>query len=251
MPIARVEVGIADVRGEPRAEAELVDQLRYGERVTLLAERDDWLFVQAREDHYFGWIEESRVRETDDLPGDAVVTVALAPAMAGAQGPAADLLPAGTWLDLGAEKDGSIRVAHPWVERWVRATHVTRARDLPARPPRTDDILAAARAFLDVPYLWGGTSARGLDCSGFVQLAYRLCGVLLARDADQQATQGRRAEDAARPGDLLFFGTPVTHVGLALDESRMIHAAGDPIGRVVEQEVRARGRPVSIRRFLP
>ena len=125
-PIARVERGLADLRGEPRSDAELVDQLRFGERVTLLAKRDDWSFVQAREDHYFGWVRDGHVRETDEVPADGVVSVALASALAAPGGPSLFPLPAGTWVDLGAERAGLIRVRHPWVDLWVAATEVTR-----------------------------------------------------------------------------------------------------------------------------
>ena len=240
-----------DLRAEPRRDAELVDQLRFGERVTLLAERDDWYFVQAREDHYFGWIEEAHTRETDEVPGDGVVTVALAAATGAPNAQAYDDLPAGTWLDLGGEKNGAIRVRHPWVNLWVQASDITPATELTPRAPTVNDLLGAARAFLHVPYLWGGTSAKGIDCSGLVQLAYRLCGVLLTRDADEQATQGREVTDEPRAGDLVFFGSPVAHVGMYTEAGRMIHAADAPIGHVVEEALADRGAPVSVRRYLP
>ncbi len=134
---------------------------------------------------------------------------------------------------------------------WVRAAELAAAERLPFRSPTPDDVVAAARAFLDVPYRWGGTSARGVDCSGFVQLAYRLCGIVLARDADQQATQGRPVKGAPRAGDLVFFGEPIDHVGLALDATRMVHATGRTPRRVVEQGIAARGSVVATRRYLP
>jgi len=251
VPIARVERGVADLRAEPRADAELVDQVRFGERLTLLAEQDDWYFVQAREDHYFGWIQDADVRETDEVPGDGVVNVLLASSSRAPGGPDSFRLPAGTWLELGGERGGVLRVRHPWVDLWVNATDVTRASDLEARPPSRADLVMAARAFLDVPYLWGGTSAKGIDCSGLVQLAYRLCGIVLTRDADQQATQGRAAEGDRQAGDLLFFGAPVTHVAMYTEAGKIIHAADAPIGRVVEQPAAERGTPVSVRRYLP
>ena len=137
------------------------------------------------------------------------------------------------------------------MDLWVNATDLSRASDLEARPPSRFDLVMAARAFLDVPYLWGGTSAKGIDCSGLVQLAYRLCGIVLTRDADQQATQGRAAEGDRQAGDLLFFGAPVTHVAMYTEAGKIIHAADAPIGRVVEQPAAERGTPVSVRRYLP
>lgn len=260
MPIARVGVGLADVRGEADAESELVDQLRFGERVTVLAQAQGWLFVQAREDHYFGWVREPELVATDEVPASGVIRVALATLRdePRADAHAIETLPAGTWVEPGERRGDFVAVGGDWPPgqasvplraAWVHVDDLAGAESLPRRMPAGEDLVATARTFLDVPYLWGGVSARGLDCSGFVQLAYRLCGVVLMRDADQQSTQGRHVEDAKRAGDLLFFGTPVDHVGLATGRGRMIHAPGG--GRVVEQDVAARGVPVAVRRYLP
>lgn len=258
MPIARVGVGLADVRGEAHAESELVDQLRFGERVTVLAQAGGWLFVQAREDHYFGWVREPELVATDEVPASGVIRVALATLRAAprADAPAIEALPAGTWVEPGERRGDFVAVPGAWPPghaplrgAWVHVDDLAGADSLPRRAPDGEDLVTTARAFLDVPYLWGGVSARGLDCSGFVQLAYRLCGVVLMRDADQQSTQGRHVEAAERAGDLLFFGTPVDHVGLASGSGRMIHEPGG--GCVVEQDVAARGVPVAVRRYLP
>jgi hypothetical protein len=206
--------------------------------------------VQAREDHYFGWLRETEVSETDEVPGDAVVTAALARSRVAADGPESFVVPAGTWVDLGADKGDAVRVRHPWVDLWLAARDLTKASELETRPPVRADLLNAVRAFLEVPYLWGGTTARGLDCSGLVQLAYRLCGIVLTRDAHQQATEGRAVSDEPRAGDLLFFGTPVTHVGMYTEHGRMVHASGEA-ARVLEQPISERGTPVSVRRYLP
>lgn len=252
VPILRAGVGISDLRAKPEQGSERVDQVRFGERLTLLASAGDWLFVQAREDHYFGWVRGYETKSLGgagpEVPASHVVGVALAALVDRPQEDArvVGALSAGTWVDVGPARDGFV----PVEGAWLRAADLVPAGALPTRSPSTADLVAAARAFLDVPYVWGGTSARGLDCSGFVQLAYRLCGVLLARDADQQATQGRRVDGAPRAGDLLFFETPITHVGMALDETRMIHAPR-PIGRVLEQRIAERGSAVSIRRYLP
>lgn len=251
MPILRVAGGVVSVRAEPRDESELVDEVRLGERLTLLGRDAGWVFVQAREDHYFGWVRWGRVEETDEVPASLVVAVNLAPVFASADERAEvrDRLAAGTWLSSATIERGMAVL--PTGTGWVRETDLAPARSLPLRTPTPEDVLAAARSFLDVPYVWGGTSAAGIDCSGFVQLAYRLCGIVLTRDADQQATEGRLVEDPGRPGDLLFFGAPaVSHVAIRVDETRMIHAAGRPIGRVLEQPVAERGTPVTVRRYL-
>jgi cell wall-associated NlpC family hydrolase len=111
-------------------------------------------------------------------------------------------------------------------------------RDLPLGDATAhgDAVLGAARQFLGLPYLWGGTSAWGLDCSGLVHLVLRSFGVLLPRNADDQASSRRLTPvplDEVQPGDLYFFATdggPVSHVGFATAAThgagghRMLHA---------------------------
>src|SRR5205809_940157 len=122
--------------------------------------------------------------------------------------------------------------------------------EIPHRLPTADDYLKTAEAFIGVPYLWGGTTALGIDCSGFVQQVYRLNGVALPRDADQQAMLGRKV-DTARAGDLMFFGgESVTHVALATSAREFIHAPMK--GRVVERGELGGDRKLRItRRYLP
>ena len=122
----------------------------------------------------------------------------------------------------------SREAAEPYA-RWLAS-----ANDTPAK------IVATARRFIGVPYFWGGTSAKALDCSGFTKTVYFLNGVLLPRDASQQALVGVPVTVADNfsgfePGDLLFFGTKatperrekVTHVGISLGGGKFIHEGGD------------------------
>jgi cell wall-associated NlpC family hydrolase len=93
-------------------------------------------------------------------------------------------------------------------------------------PSGAASVAATLRRFLGVPYLWGGRSPKGFDCSGLVQFAYGLHGLALPRDSDQQARCGVPAE-GPEPGDLLFFGHErVTHVAFALSEGDYLHARG-------------------------
>jgi len=137
-----------------------------------------------------------------------------------------------------------------WLTGYVALSDLVDVRQLPHRYPTANDYLETAESFIGVPYLWGGTTALGLDCSGFVQQVYRLNGVALPRDADQQAMLGRMVEEA-RAGDLMFFGADsVTHVALATSATEFVHAPMK--GGVVEHSRLGPDRKLRvIRRYLP
>ena len=93
------------------------------------------------------------------------------------------------------------------------------------------NIVTQAQIFLNAPYLWGGRSPFGIDCSGFTQLVYKLCGIQLKRDANQQAEQGETITflQESKAGDLAFFENSdgrIVHVGIILDNNKIIHASG-------------------------
>ena len=120
---------------------------------------------------------------------------------------------------------------------WLRCEDVALRRegDLYPRMPVTA-ITNYARAFLGRPYLWGGTSWEGIDCSGFVQLCYHMGGYVIPRDADQQYDFLSCCVDRAdmREGDLVFFGSQaITHVAMALNHKEYIHAEGQNYNYVV------------------
>ena len=109
---------------------------------------------------------------------------------------------------------------------------------LGSRNPTAENILAVAKQFLGFPYMWGGTSVKAMDCSGFTKTAFYLNGVILERDASQQARTGADVDitegfDNLRAGDLLFFGSKateerkerITHVGIYIGNGEFIHSA--------------------------
>jgi cell wall-associated NlpC family hydrolase len=162
-------------------------------------------------------------------------------------------VPAGTSMPASEASPEGWRENHlgpGWLTGYVALSDLDDVRELPHRYPTADDYLKTAETFIGVPYLWGGTTALGLDCSGLVQQVYRLNGVALPRDADQQAMLGRRVE-TARAGDLMFFGAKrVTHVALATSATEFIHAPMK--GGVVERSRLGGDRKLlGIRRYLP
>jgi len=265
-PKGLITVGIADMRAEPDDDSELVDQAHLTEMLVVLGERGDWRYVQGP-DQYFGWV---RAEDLFEIPGAnsvGIVAVLLANIHEREDriSPVIDTLPAGTrppQMFKAAGRDGA-NARPEWAEVPLRGDRTRGPRsgflavadtardgEVPSRYPAAGDYLKTAESFIGTPYLWGGTTALGLDCSGFVQQVYRLNGVALPRDADQQAMLGRRVEEA-RAGDLMFFGADsVTHVALATSASEFIHAPMD--GGVVERGRLGEDRKLcGIRRYLP
>ena len=236
-----VSVSVANMRRVPSASAELINQTLLGTVVRLLKRENDYYFVQ-NWDRYLGWLSSSFVTEVDSAgaaawqAGPRVVCranyglVRDAPAFSGTI--LVDLVPGAVLVRLGRTGDW-LQVGLPDGRQGFVRAELMRAED--GRLPMTiEQVLATARDYLGVPYLWGGTSTKGFDCSGFTQIVYRMNNYSLPRDASQQVQLGRPValeDDFAHllPGDLLFFGPRperITHVALYLGGKRYIHSAG-------------------------
>jgi gamma-D-glutamyl-L-lysine dipeptidyl-peptidase len=130
---------------------------------------------------------------------------------------------------------------------WLRTDSLVGESDGAWLEPRGPDPLANARTFLGAPYLWGGMTERGIDCSGLVHMSFRAAGRLVPRDADQQEAAGVPVAEP-EPGDLISYGDgDADHVAFWLGDGRILHAAGrEGARRVVEEpepvELRARRR---------
>ncbi len=148
------------------------------------------------------------------------------------------LLP-GEPVEVVSEADGwaEIRTAYAY-PGWVRADALDTAAVDPAwLTAAAGEPLEYARRYLGAPYVWGGMSEQGIDCSGLVHMSYRATGRLVPRDADEQAEAGEALAEPAEPGDLLFYGEPVDHVAFWLGDGRILHATGrEGVRSVVEEE---------------
>ncbi len=219
----------------------ILTQLLLGEPVDVLEERGDWLQVVApwqlssRDRRgYPGWVPRAHVGAAPTAAErEAVVAVEAAPVRATPGGTPAPDAPSeasyATILPVLDETPAGVRVCLPgghsaWLDP---SACVVRPAGV-ERPVDGQAVLAAARRFVGLDYIWGGMSAFGLDCSGLVHLSFRALGRVVPRDADDQATAASVVPlGQARPGDLYFFARPgqsIHHVGFVAGGDRMLHA---------------------------
>jgi SH3-like domain-containing protein len=247
-----VGTAVANLRREPSHAAELVSQLVLGEPVRLLQEMGGWLRVAGR-DGYEGWVDgRSLAEDVSQAAARALVWThrsgLLRETAEPAAAPLCDLV-VGARATPAGDPSGHERrlreVILPGGTRgWAEADGWVPEPELPRRFPRSPlAVCETALSLRGVPYLWGGTSSKAFDCSGFAQRVFGLHGVALPRDAWQQAEVGDRVEpgEAAgslRAADLVFFaeeGTRVTHVAIALGErGRVVHCSTSHAGVAVD-----------------
>lgn len=216
-----VSESVVPVRAEPSADAEQVTQCLYAADVVAFDERDGWTRVRVP-DGYVGWVDRRRLRAAERIRTDGVLRRDVV---------VSDDSPrlfAGTECRVRAERDEKLAVEFRTGER----LRVPRdAVNQQSEPPTGSAVVETARQFFGVPYDWGGMTSEGIDCSGLVWVAYRVHGVSLPRDADQQRRVGESVERTSlRPGDLLFFPG---HVAISVGGNEYLHAHGESGGVLV------------------
>jgi SH3-like domain-containing protein len=248
-PFGIVSVSVAHVRSNPAQSAELSTEVMMGMVVKVLKRQGDWTYIQSA-DRYLGWIEGRVLKFTTEAGVDTwvngprvIVTGAFGVVRERADTtapPVSDAVPLVLLRDDGVR--GAWRAVETpdgrqgFIENRLVADY---AAWKASRTLTADNVEVAAKRFIGVPYLWGGTSPKGMDCSGFTKTVFRLNGMELNRDANQQATMGADVpldDDYAHlvKGDLLFFGQKgtadraerITHVGIWLPGKRVISSRG-------------------------
>jgi cell wall-associated NlpC family hydrolase len=212
-------------------------QALYGERLLVIGVRTGWLRVVAvgqltRLDSrgYPGWVPTRQVTTTAPLSAASVATVIRPTAwLRNSGGRNVIEISIATRLPVASRSATTVTVATPThAKLLIPSSYVAvRAPSVAAISRSEANVLATARKFLGLPYLWGGRSGFAVDCSGYTQLVYRLVGITIPRDTGDQATTGRAASlSSLRVGDLVLFreGSSISHVGLYAGGGLMLHA---------------------------
>ena len=222
-------LSVVALRNEAKESSEQISQLIFGDTFTILKEEGDWTFIKLSFDNYEGWI--SRKQYIKISSEEYFVLTKSKPLY--------------TSLPLTKVKIEDIKTSKthiinaPIGSRLLSKSYrvnffkIELLQDSLTPPIKLtkQSLEEITRLFDRVPYLWGGKSIFGIDCSGFSQTIFKFFGINLLRDASLQITQGEKIENLsqAKAGDLAFFSSQsgkITHVGILLSNSKIVHASG-------------------------
>jgi len=214
-------LSVIPVRETPSDLSQMTTQLLFGDVFEVLDTKGNWLQIKNAFDNYIGWIDNKQqiaisIEEfnklkntlyTNDKSGELILNGDFYP-----------VLPASSFPSMNSFEVGDYRF-----ENSLSLNSFSEKN--------SNKIASIAKTYLNAPYLWGGKTPFGIDCSGFTQSVYKIVGIKLKRDASQQATQGKTLSflSEAKVGDLLFFDNEeekITHVGILLNNNKIIHASG-------------------------
>jgi hypothetical protein len=230
MDYAIVAVPAAPVRRKPNHRKEMVNQLLFGEAVEIRRTKDVlWVKVRSLHDNYEGWMTRNLLKEVDAVTAaDPIAHVTSDLLSLINFGDTTQFVPVGSSLPFFEPVEQNKTGTGMLGDRKYELREYFHNREI--MEPTGEVISALTKQWLNAPYLWGGRTPLGVDCSGFVQVIYKLMGIDLPRDAWQQAQEGKGVKhfSEARPGDLVFFDNKedIVHVGIILEDNQIIHASG-------------------------
>jgi len=239
---------VANLRTKPKHSAEMATQALLGTPVRVYKKMGEWYLVQTP-NRYIAWVDSAAlvtINPKELSHYKKIKKVVFKPVSGFSYShpdnksqTVSDLV-AGCILPVTGSKNGFLKVIYPDGRvAWVKQNETAGFTEFTQQKLSTESLIKTAGQFLGFPYLWGGTSSKAVDCSGFTSTVYYMNGILLQRDASQQTKYGKVIttsynSDNLLPGDLLFFGRPatqtkperVTHVALYLGNGKFIHASG-------------------------
>lgn len=244
-----INLSVASLRSKPGHAEELTTQSLLGTLVKIHNKHNNWYYVQTPDD-YLAWIEADAIQLMDKdeyniwLKSNKIIFISpfgFSYSKPNLNSQTISDLVIGDIVKFLELRDNFFKVEYPdkrtafipvkdceYFQKWINNIKIN-----------SQSIIRTAETFLGIPYLWGGTSIKGVDCSGFTKMVFFLNGILLPRDASQQAETGEFITNKVdtsklKPGDLLFFGEKegidgkekVSHVGIYIGEGEFIHSAG-------------------------
>ncbi|MCF4100606.1 C40 family peptidase [Gillisia sp. M10.2A] len=245
-----IKISVANLRGNPTHSAELVTQATLGTPVNVLKKQDGWFLIQTP-DGYIAWVDYGGIQNFSEEEfaewKSAEKLIYLNPFGGSYESTSKDAqlvsdLVAGDILELVSDQIGFYEVKYPDGKK----AYVAKADAFPYKKwvaslkESGEDLVKTSKQLMGLPYLWGGTSPKGVDCSGFTKTVYFLNGMVIPRDASQQIHTGTEVDSTKNfenlvAGDLLFFGRPATdstserviHVGMWIGDNKFIHSMGN------------------------
>jgi len=221
-------LSVIPCRREASSTSEMVTQLLFGEHYSVKELNEKWVQIVTAYDNYECWISRQQHNKISEAAfrslelQSPILNAEFLHNIINKTNGSAFPIPIGSTLPGFVNKECKVEDYAFTFEGKTAATYIKKT---------TEDIITTAKLFLNAPYLWGGRTFMGIDCSGFTQLIYKLNGYKLPRDAYQQAELGHPLSfvEEAQPGDLAFFDNEegkIVHVGILLSNTEIIHASG-------------------------
>ena len=214
-------ISIVPVRSEPNDRSEMTTQLLFGEHYKVLEKQKKWSKIQIAHDKYVGWVSNNQIqkinqdeferleKEIPTLSTDILDII---------EGNFHQPIVIGSVLPF-------FKSDHALINNEMFKFTGNKTQGFSQRK----HLISNALIFLNAPYLWGGRTPFGIDCSGFTQIVYRLQGIKIPRDAYQQINLGTIVDDVIEEADLAFFENKsgkIVHVGIVMKNNKIIHASG-------------------------
>jgi hypothetical protein len=216
-------LAIIPLRAEPNDRSEIISQVLFGEHFEILEQQKQWSKIKLHFDNYEGWVDSKQhqiisEKSYNELSKDAIILNADLVEFVSNQSNLLLPIPLGASLSF---------LNYSEINEENFEFEGLKASGIKSK----SSLISTAHMYLNAPYLWGGKTPFGIDCSGLTQMVYKLNGYKLLRDASQQSTQGEALSfiEESEPGDLAFFDNEegkIIHVGIIMENNYIIHASG-------------------------
>tara|TARA_B100000902_G_C27200555_1_gene858821 strand:- start:70 stop:804 length:735 start_codon:yes stop_codon:yes gene_type:complete len=194
-------------------QSEMTNQILFGETFNVIKKNKKWSFIKLKHDNYTGWIDNKQYQIVNSHNTDYIISNRKNSSI----------------IIKSIKQNITIGSLIPQKKSMIQKLHITHQLSFCTMEPIEKWFIKIAKTYLNTPYLWGGRSIFGIDCSGLTQMVFRLFNKKLPRDSKDQAKKGRKIKNIKKIklGDLAFFGDKkITHVGIILTNNKIIHASG-------------------------